>query len=195
LIQVKHPRAEPLICIKDRFRPRGFFCLEASGKRETKMNASDIMSARVVTVSAEAAIIEAAQLMLENGVSGVPAVDKDGRLVGMVTEGDLFRRCEIGTESDPRLQCAGPPSDPDTVRRFVKSHGRHVKDIMTRDVVRVFEDTPLARLAALLDLKKIKRVPVMRDGRIVGIVSRADLLRALVSAAGAPRLDQPRAGP
>jgi CBS domain-containing protein len=148
------------------------------------MRASDVMSAAVVTVPAEATIVEAAKVMLEHGVSGVPVVDNEGRLVGIVTEGDLFRRCEIGTEPDPSLQSAGPPSNPDTFRRFVKSHGRKVRDIMTGDVVRVFEDTPLARVAALLDLKKIKRMPVIRDGEIVGIVSRADLLRALVSAVG-----------
>ena len=159
------------------------------------MKSSDVMSAAVVTVPADATIVEAAMVMLEHGISGVPVVDNEGRLVGIVTEGDLFRRCEIGTEPDPRLQSQGSQSHPETARRYVISHGRHVKDIMTRDVVRVSEDTPLARVAALLDLKQIKRMPVMRDGKIVGIVSRADLLRALVSAAGAPRLDQPRAGP
>ncbi len=148
------------------------------------MKACEVMSTAVITVPAEAAIVEAAKVMLEHGVSGVPVVDNEGRLVGIVTEGDLFRRCEIGTEPDPSMRSAGSPSNPDTFSRFIKSHGRQVREIMTHDVVRVFEDTPLARVAALLDLKKIKRMPVMRDDKIVGIVSRADLLRALVSAAG-----------
>jgi CBS domain-containing protein len=159
------------------------------------MKARDVMSAAVVTVIAEATIIEAAEVILNHGISGLPAVDDDGRLVGIVTEGDLFRRCEIGTEHDPRQRSRGSLSHPYTDRRYIKSHGQQVKDIMSRDVVRVFEDTPLARVASLSELKQIKRVPVMRDGEIVGIVSRADLLRALVSAAEAPSTERPRGGP
>jgi CBS domain-containing protein len=155
-----------------------------SGEGEAEVKACEVMSTTVITVPAEATIVEAAKVMLEHGVSGVPVVDNEGHLVGIVTEGDLFRRCEIGTAPDPSMQSRGPPSNPGTFRRFVKSHGRQVRDIMTRDIVRVFEDTPLARVAELLDMKQIKRMPVMRDGKIVGIVSRADLLRALVSAAG-----------
>jgi CBS domain-containing protein len=149
------------------------------------MKASDIMSAPVVTVLAGATIVEAAKVLLEHRISGAPVINDEGRLVGMVTEGDLFRRSEIGTEPDPRQRSQGSPSRPDTFRCYLKSHGRQVKDIMTTDVVRVFEDTPLAEIAALLDLKRIKRVPVMRQGDIVGIVGRSDLLRALVSAADA----------
>jgi CBS domain-containing protein len=151
------------------------------------MKASDVMSAPVATVPAETTVVKAAKIMLNHGVSGLPVVDHEGRLVGIVTEGDLFRRFEIGTEPDPLQQSAGPLSYPDTARGYVKSHGQQVKDIMTRDVVRVYEDTPLARVAELLDLKHIKRVPVMRDGNIIGVISRADLLRAVVSAAEAPR--------
>jgi CBS domain-containing protein len=156
------------------------------------MQASDIMSEAVVTVSAEATVVEAAKLLLDHGISGVPVVDDGGRLVGIVSEGDLFRRCEIGTEHGPRQRSQGHRSQPDTARRFLKSHGRQVKDIMSRDVIRVFEETPLARVAALLDLKQIKRVPVMRGGMIVGIVSRADLLRALVAAAGTSGINRPQ---
>jgi CBS domain-containing protein len=159
-------------------------CGVREGRGRAEVKACEVMSTAVTTVAAEATIIEAAKVMLEHGISGVPVVDNEGCLVGIVTEGDLFRRCEIGTEPDPSMQSQGPSSNLDTFRRFAKSHGRQVRDIMTRDVVRVFEDTPLARVAALLDLKQIKRMPVMRDGRIVGIVSRADLLRALVSLAG-----------
>jgi CBS domain-containing protein len=138
------------------------------------------VSSTVVTVPAAAPIVEAAKILLDHGISGAPVVDDEGRLVGMVTEGDLFRRCEIGTEPDPRQRSQGPGSDSATARRFIKSHGSQVRDIMTRDVVRVFEETPLACVAELMSLKQIKRVPVMRGGKIVGIVSRADLLRALV---------------
>jgi CBS domain-containing protein len=174
-----------LICIKDLLaggasNDHGLWSRAAKGA--AKVNACEVMSTAVTTIPAEATIVEAAKVMLEHGISGVPVVDNEGSLVGIVTEGDLFRRCEIGTEPDPSMQSRGPPSNPDAFRRFAKSHGRQVRDIMTRDVVRVFEDTPLARVAALLDLKQIKRMPVMRGGKIVGIVSRADLLRALVSA-------------
>lgn len=148
------------------------------------MKARDVMSAPVVTVPAAATTIQAARILLDNRISGAPVVDDERRLVGIVTEGDLIRRCEIGTEHDPMQQSPGSLSNLDAVRRFLKSHGREVADIMTRDVVRVFEETPLARVAALLELKRIKRVPVMRDGKIVGVVSRADLLRALVDTAG-----------
>jgi CBS domain-containing protein len=148
-----------------------------------EMKASDIMSAPVVTVSAEATIVEAAKVLLEHRISGAPVVNDEGRLAGMVTEGDLFRRTEIGTEPDPRQRSQGSQVHPDTFRHYLKSHGRRVKDVMTTDVVRVFEDTPLPEIAALFDLKKIKRVPVMHQGEIVGVLSRSDLLRALVSAA------------
>jgi CBS domain-containing protein len=130
--------------------------------------------------------------LLERRVSGAPVVNDEGRLVGIVTEGDLFRRFEIGTEPDPPQQSPGCLLYPETARRYMMSHGQQVKDVMTRDVVRVAEDTPLARVAALLDLKKIKRVPVMRDGKIVGIVSRTDLLRALVRRADASRAGRRR---
>jgi CBS domain-containing protein len=149
------------------------------------MKASDIMSSPVVTVPAGATIVEAAKVLLEHRISGAPVINDEGRLAGMVTEGDLFRRTEIGTEPDPRQRSQGSRVHPDTSRRYLKSHGQQVKDIMTTDVVRVFEDTPLAQIAALFDLKQIKRVPVMRQGSIVGIVSRSDLLRALVSTANA----------
>ena len=88
------------------------------------MKASDVMSGAVVTVSAEATVVEAAKLLLDRRISGVPVVDDAGRLVGIVTEGDLFRRCEIGTEHDPRQRSQGRPSHPDIARQYLKSHGR-----------------------------------------------------------------------
>jgi len=153
------------------------------------MKASDVMSAVVVTIPVEATIVEAARLLLDHHISGAPVVNGGGRLVGIVTEGDLFRRCEIGTEPDPLQRSPGCLLYPETARPFIKSHGQTVKEIMTCDVIRVFEDTPMARVAALLDMKKIKRMPVVRDGKIVGIVSRADLLRALVGTAETSRTD------
>ena len=151
------------------------------------MNAADVMSPSVTTVPADATIVETAEILLNHGVSGVPVVNDEGRLVGIVTEGDLFRRCEIGTEPDPLQRSPGPRSDPETAHGYIKSHAQRVDAIMTHDVIRVYEDTPLAHVAALLAQKHIKRVPVMRDGKIVGIVSRADLLRAIVRTARTQR--------
>jgi len=153
------------------------------------MKASDVMSTALVTIPADATIVAAARILLEHHISGAPVVNDEGGLVGIVTEGDLFRRCEIGTEPDPLQRSPGCLLYPETARPFIKSHAQKVKEIVTCDVVRVFEDTPLPRVAALLDLKKIKRMPVMRDGKIVGIVSRADLLRALVGTAETLRTD------
>jgi len=147
------------------------------------MKASDVMSTDVVTISSKATIFEAAKLMLDRGISGLPVVNGEGRLVGMLTEGDLFRRWEIGTEPHPAVRSRGSISNFEIFCEYLKSHGRHVEDVMTRDVVRVFENTPLAEIAALLESKRIKRVLVMGKREIRGIVSRADLLRALVSTA------------
>ncbi|HKM69693.1 MAG TPA: CBS domain-containing protein [Stellaceae bacterium] len=144
------------------------------------MKAVDVMTPNVVTIWSKASVVEAAKLMLERGISGLPVVNDEGRLTGIVTEGDLFRRVEIGTE--PRHSGQSSPSKSSYVLlcEYLKSRGQRVENIMSPDVIRVFENTPLAEVAALLDLKRIKRVPVMRDGKMVGIVSRADLLRALV---------------
>ena len=147
------------------------------------MKASDVMSTDVKTISCKATILEAATLMLDHGISGLPVVNSEGRLVGIVTEGDLFRRWEIGTEPHPAVRSQGSRSNFEIFCEYLKSHGRHVEDVMTRDVIRVFENTPLAEIAALLESKRIKRVPVMGDGKMRGIVSRADLLRALVRTA------------
>lgn len=147
------------------------------------MRARDVMSAEVVTISCKATVLEAAELMLERHVSGLPVVDDEGRLVGILAEGDLLRRTEIGTELHPEIKSEGSICDFEWFCEYLKSHGGHVEDIMTRDVVRVFENTPLVEVASLLEMKRIKRVPVLGYGKIIGIVSRADFLRALVSAA------------
>jgi hypothetical protein len=109
-------------------------------------------------------------------------VDSGGRVVGIVSEGDLLHRAEIGTARRHRVRRRSWWLDhfaADQARDYIKSHGRTVKDIMTRDVVAVTEDTDLGDVAALLEARRVKRVPVMRDGKIVGIISRANLVRAL----------------
>jgi CBS domain-containing protein len=142
------------------------------------MKAGDVMSRNVVSVGREATIADAIRLMLDNQISGLPVID-GGRLVGILTEGDLLRRSETGTERHrPRwLEILMGPGR--LASEYVRTHGRRVEEIMTRDLVSVTPDTPLDEVVALMERRRVKRVPVL-DGDIpVGIVSRADLLRAL----------------
>jgi CBS domain-containing protein len=144
-----------------------------------KMKASEIMTLGVYTVRPEASIKEAASLMRERGISGLPVVDKTGRLVGIVTEGDLLRRAEIGTERRrPRwlVFVLGPGR---LANEYVRSHARKVQDIMTPEVVSVSKDMPLQEVVNILEKRRIKRVPVTRDDKLVGIISRANLVHAL----------------
>jgi CBS domain-containing protein len=148
------------------------------------MQASDIMTTPVVTVGPQTPVPEIARVLLEKRISGVPVLDK-GRLVGLVSEGDLLHRHEIATESLKgggswwlRLFSAG-----ETPAQYIKAHGRFASDVMTREVKTIAPDTPLEEIAALLEARRIKRVPVMRGHELVGIVSRANLVQAL---AGAP---------
>jgi CBS domain-containing protein len=143
------------------------------------MKAADIMTTRVVTAPPEAAIGTIAALMCEHGISAVPIVDPLGRVVGMVSEGDLLRRDETGTARH-RSWWLRTLADPDTLAdEYAKTHGRTAADVMTRSVVSVTEDTPIADIVDLLERHRIKRVPVVRNGFLVGIVSRANLVRAL----------------
>jgi CBS domain-containing protein len=143
------------------------------------MRAGDVMTADVVTVSPEARVEEIARLMVEHHISAVPVVDARGRLAGIVSEGDLVRRIETGT-AGTRAWWLELLADPATLALdYVKTHGRRAADVMTRTVVTVEEDASLADVARLLEGRHIKRVPVVREGRVVGIVSRADLVRGL----------------
>lgn len=145
------------------------------------MQAKDVMTAGVVTVAPETPLHLAAKLMLERRISAVPVVDAKGRLQGIVSEGDLVHHVESGTEHR-RSWWLNLVVDRDTTALdYVKSHGRTAADVMTRDVVTVSERMPLAKIAALLERHRIKRVPVVRNGRVVGIVSRANLLHGLAS--------------
>jgi len=153
------------------------------------MRAMDVMTTDVITVDPETTVQALATLLAERGISGAPVVDASGRLVGIVSEGDLLHRAEIGTARRHRERRRSWWLDhfaAELARDYVKSHGRTVKDIMTRDVVTVTEDTDLGEVAALLEAKRIKRVPVTRDGKVIGIISRANLVRALAATKGAP---------
>jgi CBS domain-containing protein len=145
------------------------------------MLAKDIMTTDVVTIAPELGVEQIAQLLMSCGISGVPVVDAEDRLVGMVSEGDLLRRREAGTERHRSWWLnllAGPE---DRAREFVKTHGHKAEDVMTRAVVTVAPETPVGEIAQILEKRRIKRVPVIEDGKIVGIVSRANLLHGLAT--------------
>jgi CBS domain-containing protein len=159
------------------------------------MRAMDVMTTDVITVDPDMTVQDLAKLLAERGISGAPVVDSSGRLVGIISEGDLLHRAEIGTARRHRIRRRSWwldhfASDLASARDYVRSHGRTVRDAMTHDVVTVTEDTELADVAALLEAKRIKRVPVMRDGKVVGIISRANIVRAL----GATKEAPPRQG-
>lgn len=160
------------------------------------MHASDIMTSNVVTVSPETSVRDLAKLLCERGISGVPVVDAGNRVVGVVSEGDLLHRAETGTERRAERNehrrsrwLETLASDRDLARDYVKSHGRKVADVMTRDVVTVDGETEIADIANLMEMKRIKRVPVIRDGALVGIVTRANLVRALATAPAMSAID------
>jgi CBS domain-containing protein len=153
------------------------------------MRAADVMTTDVITVDPETTVQSLATLLAERGISGAPVVDASGHLVGLISEGDLLHRAEIGTARRHRERRRSWWLDDyasDVAREYVKDHGRTVKDVMTRDVVTVTEETELADVAALLEAKRIKRVPVTREGKVVGIISRANIVRAVGATKGVP---------
>jgi len=147
------------------------------------MNAADIMTPRVVSVVPDASILEAVQLMLANRISGLPVITENGKLVGIVTEGDFLRRAETGTQHRRSRWLELFMGAGKLAQEYVQTHGRKVSDVMTPDPVTASEDTPLDVVVRLLEERRIKRLPVVRSGVVVGIVSRANLLHALASLA------------
>lgn len=145
------------------------------------MRAQDVMTLDVVTVEPTTDVREAARLMVEHHISGLPVIDKSRRVVGIVTDGDLYRRTEVGTDKQRHswLELFGLGSSP--VHDYVEAHGHSVGDVMTTRVFAVAPNTSLRLIADLLEREHIRRVPVIADGVLVGIVSRANLMRALIS--------------
>jgi CBS domain-containing protein len=147
------------------------------------MNVKDIMTSPALSVEAESPISQAIGLMLTKRISGLPVLDKEGHLVGIVTEGDFLRRAETGTQRRrPRWLefLIGPGRLAD---EYTRSHGRRVGEIMTPDPITVTEQTPLEEVVRAMEKHRIKRLPVVRDQTLVGIVSRANLLHALAGVA------------
>jgi CBS domain-containing protein len=145
------------------------------------MIVADVMTRNVISIAPEATIEEAATLMLSHRISGLFVVDKTGDLVGVITEGDLLRRDELGTERGRPWWLRLLVSPARQAADFIRAHGRHVRDVMTPDVISVADSAPLETVVATMERARIKRVPVTRDSQVIGVVSRADLLRALVS--------------
>jgi CBS domain-containing protein len=149
------------------------------------MNVSDVMTPNVLSVPPEESVGTVAQLMLQKRISGVPVIDDGGNLVGIVSEGDFLRRAETGTgRRRPRWTefFMGPGRLAD---EYVRLSGRKVRDVMTHEVRTVPPDAPLEEVVRLMERHNIKRVPVVDNGKVVGIVTRANLLHAVASFAEA----------
>jgi CBS domain-containing protein len=143
------------------------------------MRAHQIMTRQVITVGPDTTIVEAAATMLQNHISGLPVLDASGKLVGIVSEGDFIRRAEIGTQRKHGRWLTfllGPGS---AAGDFVREQGRKVGEVMTKEPFTVTEDTSLEDIVDLMEKNNVKRLPVTRGDRIVGIVSRSNLLQAV----------------
>lgn len=155
------------------------------------MNAADVMVTSVICVRFDATVESIAETLLTNRISAVPVLDEHGALVGVVSEGDLIHRVEADTERHRSWWLELLTSREILAHEFVKSHSRKAADVMTRSVISVKPETPLGEVASLLEKHRIKRVPVMKGGNIVGIVSRANLIQALVHRDKAIAPDRP----
>jgi len=143
------------------------------------MKAADVMVSEVISVRPDARVEEVANILLANRISAAPVIDEQGQLIGIVSEGDLIRRVEAGTEREhPWWHLTGKQM---LAGEYVKSHSHKVADVMTRSVITAMPETSLGEVATLLERNRIKRVPIVQNGRVVGIVSRANLLQALAS--------------
>ncbi len=144
------------------------------------MNAADIMTREVMTIRPDASILEAARLMMQHRISGLPVVDSSRNLVGVITEGDFLRRRETGTQRRrPRwLEFIVGPGKMAT--EYTYESGRKVSEVMTGEVHTVVEDAPLDQIVTVMERNRIKRLPVLRGRELVGIITRANLMRAVV---------------
>lgn len=144
-----------------------------------RLRARDVMTSPAVTVRPDTPVVEAARIMARRRISGLPVVDEDGHLVGIVTEADLLLK-EAGPGGLPLVafHAEGPPPEVQPLLR--RYEGRVVADVMTREVVTAQEDTPLHQVAALMARKNVNRIPILRGRQVVGVVSRNDVLKAFL---------------
>jgi CBS domain-containing protein len=145
------------------------------------MRAHQIMTRSVITIAPDATVLEAAKTMLQHHVSGLPVVDAAGQLVGIVSEGDFIRRSEIGTQRKRGRWLKFLLGAGLTATDYVHEHGRKVSEVMTTDPITVVEDATLEQIVTSMETNGVKRLPVMRGDKLVGIVSRANLLQAVAS--------------
>jgi CBS domain-containing protein len=145
------------------------------------MKASDIMVTDVITVKPNSDVQDVAQLLLANHISAVPVIDDAGKLVGMVSEGDLLRRNEADTQHERAWWLRLLMGPKNLANEYLKERSRRVADVMTRGIISAEPETPVADIATLLERHRIKRVPIVLNGKVVGIVSRANLIQALAT--------------
>jgi len=145
------------------------------------MNAADVMVHQVITTEPDSSVRDVASILIVNHISAVPVIGVDGKLLGIISEGDLLRRSETQTERQRSWWLEWLTSKETLAKEFVKSHSRKVSDVMTRIVIVARPDTTLHEIATLLEQNRIKRVPIVQDGKLVGLVSRANLVQALAS--------------
>jgi CBS domain-containing protein len=150
---------------------------------ELAMRAHQIMTRPVITVTPETTIVDAANIMLQRHVSGLPVVDATGKLVGVVSEGDFIRRSEIGTGRKRGRWLKFILGPGRSASDFVHEHGRRIDEVMTKSPLTITEDTALVEIVDMMERNNIKRLPVVRGNAVVGIVSRANLLQAVASLA------------
>lgn len=151
------------------------------------MRAHQIMSRRVIAIRLDASIADAIRVMLSHHISGLPVMDSAEKLVGIICESDFLRRAELDTAHTRNRLLAVLLGADRVAREFVKEHGRKVEQVMTRDPVTTREDTPLEEIADLMERRNLNHVPVMRDDRVVGIITRSDFLSAVAGPlTGAP---------
>lgn len=145
------------------------------------MKALEVMQRKLITTTAESSIDDAVRLMVANRISGLPVVDRTGAVVGILSEGDLLRRTELGTEARVPAWIGWLAGQGRAAREYVRGHARKVGEIMTAPAISVSPQTELAEVVALMESRRIKRVPVVKGGRLVGLLTRCDLMRALAS--------------
>ena len=157
------------------------------------MLAKDVMTTRVITVLEDTPVDEVVRTLLKWRISAVPVVDANEQMVGIVSEGDLLRRAESDTETDEAWWLSDLLDPDERARRYAKARGLFAKDVMTSSVITANEDDTLRSLATTLEECRIKRLPVVRKGRVLGIVSRANLLHGLVALPDSSRETRPAA--
>lgn len=155
------------------------------------MRARDLMTTNIVTLPPDAPLEAVVQALADRGISGAPVVGADGTLLGMVTEGDLIQRL-IAKDMPEQSWFSGLfRSAANQAARFARVHGRKARDVMTAQLATVTEDTSIEHVARIIEEKGVRRVPVVRDGKLVGVVSRADLIRAMIMPAASLTADAP----